>query len=57
MITHRRDYSMTEPTTVTDEIAAMAKLVKILEGLDVRTRERVVGWLVERYGDDHEVAS
>ena len=39
----------TEPTTVTDEIAAMRRIVATLDRLDPTTRERVVRWLGERY--------
>ena len=39
----------TEPTTVTDEITAMRRIVATLDRLDPTTRERVVRWLGERY--------
>ena len=39
----------TEPTTVADELTALRRIVAALDKLDPATRNRVVGWLFDRY--------
>lgn len=39
----------TEPTTVTDEIAAMRRIVAAMDRLDPKAQDRVVTWLWDRY--------
>lgn len=43
---------MTEPTTVADEVKAIARIVTILDRLDPHAQERVVAWLADRYPVD-----
>lgn len=40
---------MTQPTPVQTELAAMRRIVAVLDALDPDTRRRVFGWLVARY--------
>jgi hypothetical protein len=39
----------TDPTPVADELAAMRRIVAVLERLDVGTQVRVVAWVWERF--------
>jgi hypothetical protein len=41
--------TMAAQTPVNDELGAMRKLVNTLDGLDLVTRDRVLGWLADRY--------
>lgn len=48
-----------EPTTVTDELAAIRKIANTLEGLDPAARTRILTWLDARYtyaGTAHDPA-
>lgn len=36
-------------TTVRDELAAMRRIVAALDQLDTAARDRIVGWLFDRY--------
>lgn len=43
-----------QPTTVEDELAAIRRIVAVIEKLDPAARERVFNWLGDRYRPDHE---
>lgn len=47
---------MTDPTSVEDELAAIRRLVAIIEKLDKPARERVFNWLGDRYRRTFEEA-
>lgn len=38
-----------EPTTVSEEIAALKKVVAALDQLDVTAQQRSLRWLIDRY--------
>lgn len=41
-----------QPTTISEELAAMRRIVTALQPLDPRAQARVIGWLVDRYEPD-----
>lgn len=48
---------MTEPTTVEDELAAIRRIVAIIEKLDQAARDRVFNWLGDRYRPERDEVS
>jgi len=38
-----------EPTTVRDEIKALGRIAAILDTVDDATRDRIAGWVFDRY--------
>jgi hypothetical protein len=46
---------MTEPTSVKDELAAMNKIVRILDKVDPSTADRIANWVYDRYGADSDI--
>jgi len=43
---------MTEQTSVKDELAAMGKIVRILDNLDRTAADRIVNWMFDRFSGD-----
>jgi hypothetical protein len=39
----------TEPTPVKDELAAMSKIVRILDTVDRTAADRIASWMFDRY--------
>jgi len=40
---------MSEPTSVKDELAALSKIVRVLDTVDRTAADRIVNWLYDRY--------
>lgn len=40
---------MDQPTSVKDELSAMSKIVRIMDGVDGATADRIAGWLYDRF--------
>lgn len=46
----------TEPTSAPDEIKALSRIVNLLEALDPACRDRIAGWVHDRYRTPAEEA-